>query len=221
LTRTDLYGDAGAWAAWWKANREDFLAGRYNPAQPKREGSGRTTFFELPVISRRIVFVLDRSKSMAEGKPRKIDVVRAEMKALLSALPDGTRLNVIFFGDRLDTFAQSTRVLDARTRKEALDFMERTEPDGRTNLYDALDKALSLVGSPETGALRDEGVDTIFVLSDGAPTFGRISDAELILRRFTRENRFLRASVHTIAVGDVGTLLSRLADFNDGTSTQE
>ncbi len=226
LTRTDMGGDVGEWASWWKANKDDFLAGTYRPDKPKREpGPSRTTFFEVPVISRRIVLVVDRSRSMRDplgkGPTRKIDAVRAEIKALLTALPDGTRFNLIFFNDETAEFAQSTRVLDARVRQAAIDWTWRMDPDGPTNLHDALDKAAALVGSSETGLLREEGVDTLFVLSDGEPTTGPIVDPDVIVKRFTRENRWMRAAVYTVAVGDVGTLMSRLAEFNDGTSTQK
>ncbi len=225
LTKTDMYGDPAAWAAWWKTNKDDFLAGTYDPKSPKRPAGGMTTFYEVPVISRRVCFVIDRSGSMKEipdgTKERKSDTVRREMKALLAALPDGTRVNIVLFGDRIDCLAQSTRKLDAMGREDAVYFLEKNKPVGKTNLWDGLDKALSLVGSDELGSFREDGVDTIFVLSDGEPTTGLFTNSELIIKRVTRENRFLRAAIHTIAVGDVGTLLSRLAELNDGSSTQK
>jgi hypothetical protein len=226
MTRTDMGGDASAWAEWWTANGEDFLAGRYNPSKPKRApGAGRTTFFEMPVISRRLVIVVDRSKSMNEvpekQTKRKIETARAEIKQLLASLPDGTRVNIVFFGDTVQSFAGVTRALDAKVRRDAAEFVDKVEPEGRTNLYDAWDKALGLVGSPETGSMREDGIDTIIIVSDGQPTVGFVTEPDVLVRRFTRENRYLRASVHTIAVGDVGTLMSKLADLNDGTSTQK
>src|SRR5207249_920053 len=42
LTNTELPPDPAAWKDWWKANGEDFAAGRYNPQerkQPRRAGT--------------------------------------------------------------------------------------------------------------------------------------------------------------------------------------
>jgi hypothetical protein len=219
LTKTDFHGDPKAWQDWWIENKADFEAGTYDPSKPRRRpGPGRTTFFQVPVDSRRVCFVIDRSGSMKEGTPAKIDTVKQELKALLAGLPDGTRVNLIFFSDAIEAFSSSTRALDARTRKEAGDFIDRQRPAGPTNLHDALDRALGLVGSSESGAYRDDGVDTIYVLSDGEPTEGKIADGELLVRHVTRRNRFLRGVIHAIAVGDAEKVLSKLAEANGGTS---
>jgi len=217
LTKTDCHGDAALWIEWWTANKADFEAGTYDPKSPKRPpGVGRTVFFELPVESRRVCFVIDRSGSMKEGSPAKLDVVKTELKRLLAALPDGCRVNLIFFSDTVETLAASTRPLDARNRKDALAFIDKQEARGGTNLHDALEKALSLVGSSESGNLIEDGVDTIFVLSDGQPTEGKVTDPEALVRGFTRRNRWLRATVNAVAVGDSEKVLRTLAESNGG-----
>jgi hypothetical protein len=217
LTKTDCHGSAKLWLEWWTANKADFTAGRYDPKNPRRpEGPGRTTFFEMAVDSRRVCFVIDRSGSMRDGKPPKLEVVKEELKKLLAALPDGCRVNIVFFSDTLDAFGMGTRALDARTRRDAATFIDKQQPGGPTNLVDALEKALSLVGSAETGNLLEEGVDTIYVLSDGLPTDGKITEPETLVRWFTRRNRYLRATVNTVAVGDAEKVLRRLAESNGG-----
>ncbi len=43
--------------------RADWQAGRFKPEAPKeRPAPGRTTFYEIPVVSTRLCFVIDRSR---------------------------------------------------------------------------------------------------------------------------------------------------------------
>lgn len=79
-------------------------------------------------------------------------------------------------------------------------------PEGASNLHDALD-----------AALRDGNVDTIFALSDGAPTAGKLLDADDILRAVRRLNRFRRIAIHADAFGRDSALLRDLANENRGT----
>ena len=62
---------ARIWKQWWSSEGEAWLArgeaGRYPPAPREQAGTGtRATFYDIPTESQAIVFVLDRSGSMAE-----------------------------------------------------------------------------------------------------------------------------------------------------------
>ena len=215
LTGTDLPPDPGAWKDWWAANGEDFLAGRYNPASPRTApGPGRTTFFEVPIFSSRVCFVIDRSASMRENG--RFGSAKKELKRLLGEMPDGSLVNVIFFGEGTVCFARSMRALDASARREAGEFIDRQLHDRGTDLYRALEKAVSLVGSPETGALREDGPDTIVVLSDGQATVGRLVDDELVGRVVARRARYLRPVIHTISLTSDARSMKALALLTGG-----
>jgi uncharacterized protein with von Willebrand factor type A (vWA) domain len=145
------------------------------------------------------------------------DVACRELKRQIEALPDGARLNLIFFGATQSCFsAAPTRVLDPGSRKEALAFVEQQNFESGTDLYAALEKALSFVGSPETGRLREDGPDTIIVLSDGQANVGRLVDDELVARVIARRAHFLRPAIHTVTLSSEAKSLKLLAEFAGG-----
>lgn len=215
LTGTRLPPDPGAWRDWWKANEEEFRAGRFSPENPRElRGPGRTTFYEVPIFSSRICFVIDRSRSMKEQN--RFETAKAELKRLLGELPDGARVNIVFFGGSLSTFARGSRILDDHVRREAVAFIDRQLYEPATDLYAALERALGYVGSPDVGALREDGLDTIVVLSDGQATTGRLIDDELVARVVARRARYLRPVIHTVSLASDARSLKLLSDLTGG-----
>lgn len=83
-----------------------------------------------------IVFLLDRSGSMLGN--RKLDMAKEELARTLAALPDGTRFNVVFFGDRLTPLSRQTLTLDAAVRKQTKRFLRRIAAANNTALVPAL-----------------------------------------------------------------------------------
>ena len=219
LTKTELPPDPAVWRDWWKANGEDYAAGRYSHAERKEvKGPGRTTFYGVPVLSSRVCVVIDRSASMKQQG--RYDAACRELKKLIEELPDGARINMVFFGATQSCFsAAPTRVLDRTTRKEALSFVDRQNFEAGTDLYAALEKAISFVGSPESGKLREDGPDTIIVLSDGQATVGRLVDDELVARVIARRSHWLRPAIHTVTLSSEAKSLKVLADLTGGVSS--
>ena len=58
--------------------------------------------------------------------------------------------------------------------------------------------------------------DTIYLLSDGEPSAGRIRDLEGISREIKAQNRVRGVTIHCIAFGEDSELLKRLAKENGG-----
>jgi Mg-chelatase subunit ChlD len=102
------------------------------------------------------------------------------------------------------------------TRRDAIQFIDRMGYESGTDLYGALEKALALVGSPESGRLREDGPDTLIVLSDGIATVGRLVDDELVARVIARRSRFLRPAIHTISLSSEARSLKVLSDLSGG-----
>ena len=216
LTETELPPDPDAWAGWWKANADDFERGVYSPSARKiPEGAGRTVaFYDIPVQSSRVCFVIDRSRSMREQG--RFDAAKRELKRILETLPEGALFNVIFFGGSAVSLWKYPRALDSRTRAEAAAYVERMGLESCTDLYGALEKALTMVGNPDSGRLYEDGVDTIVVLSDGQATTGKVIDDELIARIITRRARYLRPVFHTVSLSNDSKSLRLLAEKTGG-----
>ena len=195
----------------WRARRESGGAA----GDPSPRPGVTTAFYDVPVASSRVCFVLDRSLSMREEG--RFEAARRELQRLLGALPDGTRVNILFFGAGVSSFAGTLRPLDAQARRDAAAFVDRQAPDARgTDLYGALEKALLWVGNPDSGILREEGADTIVLLSDGRPTVGRVVDEELVGRVVARRARPLRPVFHAVRLGAEAPMLRSLAERTGG-----
>ena len=178
------------------------------------EGPGRTTFYDVPLASTRVCFVIDRSPSMRQNG--RFQTARKEMLELIERMPDGARINMVFFGATASLWTKTTRVLDAQARKDAVRWVEDQNLEGGTDLYRALEKTLGTVGWTDTGRLREDGVDTLFVLSDGEATVGRLQDDELIARVIARKARYLRPVIHAVALNSAAPSMRLLAELTGG-----
>src|SRR5213079_96840 len=71
LTGVNKHGDAAAWKAWFDANKDAISKGSYSakssePGAPPGRAQTTVTFYGIPVESKSVIFVLDRSGSMME-----------------------------------------------------------------------------------------------------------------------------------------------------------
>ena len=94
----------------------------------------------------------------------------------------------------------------------ALKYAERLSPGGGTDLWEAVEMAFKMVAPPRRPdavqlnrkanyATVINGADTLFVMSDGRPTIGRIHKPEAILSELRKVNRIRKVIIHTICFG--------------------
>jgi Mg-chelatase subunit ChlD len=88
--------------------------------------------------------------------------------------------------------------------KEAQALVSKIAPRGSTNIFDALETAFA-----------HKEADTIYLLSDGAPTNGRIIDEDDILKEVRKMNRLRQIVIHTISFGS-SAFMKSLATQNGG-----
>jgi len=193
----------GGWKEWWTASRETFVFP--DGVATAQAAAGMTTYHGVPVLSNRICFVLDISGSMSEklGDDTRLDHAKKELTRVLGALGKDAQADVIFFDDRLEPFAKQLMPVKPNLPK-MLALIQQVKPRGRTNIFDALDLAMQL-----------KDVDTIYFLSDGDPTDGRVIDPSDILREVRRLNRLRQIVIHTVAIPS-SPFLKALAEQNGG-----
>ncbi len=233
-------GGIAPWQDFWKREAATFTvrpataAGATKPAAGKYE-----KFFDLEVESDRVLFVLDFSGSMAEPltlRPKgegtagaggealtttKAALVVREIGRLIQSLPDGALVNLVVFSDDVRIWRQeggrpALVKLDDTMRDDLLgNFLDSLRPNGPTNLYDALDKALDFGGRGLHDKYYAAGFDTLYVISDGAPTAGTITDKDEIRRRVRETNNLRKIAIHCITFGDKND-----TDFLGGLATE-
>lgn len=221
LTRL-YYHQAKDWKRWWKRDGKSFVLPppeKKKKATASRAGGGgraapqggRTSasFYGIPVISERVVYCVDVSGSMSAIVGTGMTRLKVAQEALLSALkssPRSSRVNVIFFESRVHVHERESISLKRKSKlREIEKFTRRQTPRGGTNIHGAL-----------LEAMKDEGVDTIFLLSDGAPSAGEITNATELVDDIVRRNRSRRIVFHCISIGSDSAMLRRLAEETGG-----
>ena len=245
LTGVNRHGDPAAWKAWLEENRDAISKGTYAKKAADSAGApgknATTTFYGIPVESKSIIFVLDRSGSMMEpsdwddskeavasgGGPstgpdikkigdRKIDIARWQLKKAIAQLPDGTEFNILFFTHEVVNLSERMLKVSASTRKQAFDWIDKLEPFGGTNPFDALERALAYVAGGITGEkLQKSGVDTVCLVTDGLPTAGQVADPTEIVERIKTLNKNRKVKIHTVGVFSVSKGAAAVQETKD------
>src|SRR5262245_50606717 len=128
-------------------------------------------FEGIALTGKRVIFLVDMSGSMEmvdanNNAPDKWSGVRNTLVKILKSLPDMEKFQVILFSDQLQyPLGNEGRWIDAdaRVADRVQAAMSATKPKGNTNMYLALDTAFRF---------RSQGLDTIYLLSDGLPNMG-------------------------------------------------
>jgi hypothetical protein len=202
LSGVPLGTDEARWKAWWGRNREGWKPGRAPDPVVRAPAEGRETaarFYDIPVDGDRVVFVLDTSRSMLDParlgeEATKMQLAVAQFAKTLAGLGEDVCFNVVAFGTEVEAWRPRAVPATPTSRYEALRFLQKRAPEGRTNIHDAL-----------AAALADLEVDTVFLLTDGAPTAGEETTRTGFLRALAHLRRWRPVRVHCVEVGAQNT----------------
>ncbi len=132
----------------------------------------RVPFVSLSLTSgpHRVVLIFDASSSMHPSDERpgwqRTSLVTATFGIQRPRAPHWRCLRSVMSRRESDAFETRERV-----ERKILD-LAKTEPHGKTALFDSIDQALSLLGTPELG-------DAIYVVSDGGDNHSNVSFSKL------------------------------------------
>lgn len=157
-----------------------------------------------------------KKKKRKKGVFSRMDLAKRELTKVLQTMKDGkSSFNIIRFNTdiadlaaSLGTEKQGLILMDGKAREAGETFLKSLEPEGLTNISAAL-----------RAAFQYPDVDTIFLLSDGAPTVGIIDPDELV-EEVDRLNRRRKVKIHVISFNPQPAerqLLSAIALKNHGT----
>ncbi|XP_062441901.1 inter-alpha-trypsin inhibitor heavy chain H4-like [Rhea pennata] len=122
---------------------------------------------EMPVLPKNIVFVIDRSGSMAG---RKIEQTREALLKILQDLRAEDRFSFITFNSKVAEWRSSLLEATAENVASAAAFVQTVTVSGGTDIHGALLMAVGTLHRAK--ALPERSVSMIILLTDGQPTSG-------------------------------------------------
>lgn len=186
-------GKAEFWRGW-----VDRLGDDWKPATGERrtaERAGETNAPKLagfPIVSSAVAILVDFSGSTwekrADGKTRK-ERLEIELSKALESLPPDTLFNVIPYTNEPYPFEKTLVPATPQNVQKALKYFAGCKQSGKGNAWDAIELALT-----------DLRVDTVLVLTDGAPTGGLRWNIDLMHERYVERDRFRHVALDAILV---------------------
>ena len=178
-------------------------------------GSGRSAVASagLPILSDRLAFLIDFSGSLWQtqvGDKSRKEIVDQALRAALESLPTSARFNLIPYTGEPHPWRDSLVDASPKEIRSAMNFFERCNERGTGNVYDAIGVAL-----------QDPEVDTLVILTDGAPTGGRRWNLGLMVELLLEETRYRSVAFDSVLVDAPKGLRKHwqaLAERSDGTS---
>jgi HEAT repeat protein len=217
-----------------KKKAEEALKGYYNPNKKK--------YHTIETLSRKMIFVIDVSASMRDSivippyAPKevhdefpdrvKMEIARKELIDLLATLDSNVYFNIIAFAGEVKPWQDS--LVSGSMRTSAIKHVAKLKalepPRGRssgeemkTDTWAALMAAFGLQDEAVPNWKSRAQVDTIFMVTDGVPTKGQITDVNKLVDAITELNRTKGVVIHVITFDkEEGKKLERLALRNGG-----
>lgn len=217
LTNQQFGGRAEDWRTWWQSAQDNFAAvppvERTSPslAQPLSWPQPVPEFFKLPIYAGKVLFIIDRSKSMASSVDGELRIERAaeELEGAIQGLPSNAEFNILAFHDLVEPWSPQLMPATKPNQRDAILFSHRLQPEFKTACYDALSQGLDGHGE----------IEAIYFLSDGEPTSGAIVSPPAIVEAITMQNRLKFVSIYTLGIDARGVhrqFLKDLAARNHG-----
>jgi len=244
LTGISLHA-ADQYKNWISAHRDQIDPSKVDLTKPRERVTG-TGLFGLDITGRNIVFVIDISGSMLATDPpseeemqriqrttgigdsieekirhlmegrRRIKRARTELRRAIESLGEDKNFSIISFSSSVQPWSDVLVPATGKNRKSAIQFIERLRAHGITVTDEALFEALS-----------DATVDTIYLITDGAPThIGSEGDqmpvdAASLMKRILEDTRAINhlRGVRIFTLGFIGAeeeFLETLAKDNHG-----
>jgi HEAT repeat protein len=184
----------------------------------------------------KIVIPGDAPDSVREAYPDrvKMEIAKREMISLLTTLDHNVYFNIITFAGRVKPWEDT--LVPGSQRNSAIKFVSRLKPvepprgggrrgvkagggiEQKTNTYGALMEAFGLADAAVPNWRARAKADTIFLVTDGVPTIGKIIEVPKLIRAITEMNKTRGVIIHVITFDKVsGRRLRKLAEDNGGT----
>jgi len=212
-----------AWRSLWQSAKDTL---KVVPSRREALPENATVaggFFGIPVLGRRVVFLIDCSGSMVAPAPQpgetvagpgsgptRLDVACRECWNAVKDMGPDTCFDVVVFSSRAKVWKPDLVPATPANKGALRNFLQRLRADGSTNLWEGLTVSLGLRTAMTNSKYR-EPVDEVFVLSDGYPSSGEITDAAVIAARVREQNKHVGVRLNTVFIGSTPSELDAMA----------
>lgn len=141
---------------------------------------------------------------------KKIDIAKDELKKVIQSLDANVSFSIIYFSDDIKIWKEELVAATDENKGDALQFVDALQAGSRTNVYDALMKALTMQKAKQeevkkSGIAKGSAPDVIYLLTDGSPTAGKVTDARQIRQEIKDLNKSSKVKINTIAISELQT----------------
>lgn len=241
--------NAKVWEIRWKTVlAEKLVDGQPSPLlasnqgnETKEEKKAGFSYYGITTASKKIVFIFDISGSMRKpaaedekivsGESRvvdkeekiegttKIDVAKKQLIKAIEKLDPKTSFNVIVFSNTFHRWSKEMQLATPANKKDVTDFINKQPAKGATNIFDPIEAAIQAAGRGAFDKHYEVACDTIFLVTDGSPNRGRVSNADDIIKEVAKMNELGRITIHAIGIGPEqnSKFMRELTEKNGGT----
>ncbi|MBK8101120.1 MAG: VWA domain-containing protein [Planctomycetes bacterium] len=225
-----------AWREFWEREQHKIVVPD-RVGRKREEGNTRAAFFGVPVTGRTIGFVIDTSGSMNaqaagtignggqgaadERIPTRLRAAKDQLLTAISAMAPGSRYHVFTFASEARAWSTRPVPVAAESTRQLTELLSRFKADGGTNMFEGLALALA-AGELRYGEADQDGIDELFLLSDGEPTAGEIREPDEIRKLLLEANKYRKVRINTVFTGNGAgaDFLRKLAEDHDGVFVQ-
>jgi len=187
------YNNARDWNAWWERSKATFQVDPAKTATYRKttgiheiQADPLGTFYDLNIYSDRLVFCLDTSLSM---KGARLTSLKENLDQTLKSLKPEVQFNITDFGGTLRIMSPY-KLTTLANRERARTYVKYLNMTLGTRTYGGMELSCTV---PE--------MDTILLLSDGAPVAGKFDAWKRINTAFLVYNRYRPVAVYSVEFG--------------------
>jgi Mg-chelatase subunit ChlD len=200
ITVKDFGGDRQSFQRWRARIAEDVAqenpdpssAATANSAQRERLRLSPSKYYGIDIHAQRLLFVIDCSASMRtpSGESTRLAQAKQELATAIRGLDERCEFGILVFRLHVGSWQDQLVVATEENRRQAIDFVNELPAAGETNTHGALRDALEF----------DDQLEAVFLLTDGEPTRGQLTQPAAILADILRRNQTRHITINSVAL---------------------
>ncbi len=146
-------------------------------------------------------------KRQTNNQLTKLGKAKKELIPSIKGLPEDTYFSIFIFENNVKKWQKSLVPATSANKTKAVIYIEKLKSGGGTNIYESLEDAFAI-----------PNIETVFLLSDGEPSAGKITSTSKIVEEVSAWNANKKITIHTIGLGEDcdKTFMKELATKNNG-----